>query len=122
MEQCFVTTSDTDCKSCSSRSAKGRKEVDCESINSRQISNEHGFDNRCSFCSKTSLVDDIHVKLEIWDTGGQEKNRSIVPMYYRDADAFVLVYDMTAPDSLRAVEDGGMESGLSFISSQFLRD
>jgi small GTP-binding protein len=56
------------------------------------------------FVSRTCLVDDIHVKLEIWDTGGQEKYRAIVPMYYRDADAVVFVYDVTAADSLKAIE------------------
>ncbi len=34
------------------------------------------------------------VKIHIWDTGGEERYRSMTPMYYRDADAAVLVYDV----------------------------
>jgi GTPase SAR1 family protein len=31
-------------------------------------------------------------RLEIWDTNGQEKYRSIPLSHYRDADAFILVF------------------------------
>ena len=34
------------------------------------------------------------VKLEIWDIAGGETYRSVSNMYYRDADAAVLVYDI----------------------------
>ena len=36
------------------------------------------------------------VKLQVWDTAGQEKYRSITPIYYRDADAAVIVFDITS--------------------------
>ena len=39
-------------------------------------------------------------KLEIWDTAGQERYKSLVPMYYRDADAAIIVYDITSRDSI----------------------
>lgn len=32
---------------------------------------------------------------QIWDTAGQERFRSITSSYYRDADALLLVYDIT---------------------------
>ncbi|EJK75110.1 hypothetical protein THAOC_03182 [Thalassiosira oceanica] len=35
------------------------------------------------------------VSLKLWDTAGQEKYRSLAPMYYRGSDAAVLVYDIT---------------------------
>lgn len=31
----------------------------------------------------------------VWDVSGQEKFRSIANMYYRDADAALIVYDIT---------------------------
>ena len=33
--------------------------------------------------------------LDIWDTPGQEKYRSIIKIFYKGANAFVLVYDPT---------------------------
>ena len=35
------------------------------------------------------------VKLHIWDTGGSDRFRSLVSMYYRDALAAVICYDLT---------------------------
>lgn len=40
------------------------------------------------------------IKFEIWDTAGQERYRSLASMYYRNAQAALVVYDITHPDSL----------------------
>lgn len=40
-------------------------------------------------------IDGLKVKLQIWDTAGQERFRSITHAYYRDADAIILVFDVT---------------------------
>ena len=40
------------------------------------------------------------IKLQIWDTAGQEKYRSVAPIYYRDAAAAICVFDVTNKDSL----------------------
>jgi small GTP-binding protein len=44
------------------------------------------------------------VTLSIWDTAGQELYRSIVPIYVRDADAGLLVYDVTDQRSFAGLE------------------
>ena len=49
--------------------------------------------------SKVVRVGDRDVELEIWDTAGQEKYRSLVPMYYRDAECAIVVYDIRNPES-----------------------
>ncbi|KAF2400219.1 hypothetical protein EJ06DRAFT_477036 [Trichodelitschia bisporula] len=40
------------------------------------------------------------IKFEIWDTAGQERFASLAPMYYRNAQAALVVYDITKPASL----------------------
>ena len=80
-----------------------------------------------AFLTQTVALDDATVKFEIWyviassfcqwdftfgalhsklffflfsrDTAGQERYRSLAPMYYRGAAAAIVVYDITNPDS-----------------------
>jgi Ras-related protein Rab-5C len=58
----------------------------------------------CMFVTKTVKVDDMTVSLQIWDTGGSEKYRSMAPMYFRDAQAAIIVYDVTSISSFRGVD------------------
>ena len=45
-------------------------------------------------------VSGVKAKLQIWDTAGQEKYRSVTPIYYRDAAAAICVFDVTNRQSL----------------------
>ena len=47
------------------------------------------------FKIKTLDVDGKSVKLQIWDTSGDERYRSIVSSYYRGAHGIMMVYDIT---------------------------
>ena len=49
--------------------------------------------------TQTLHVDGDTMKFEIWDTAGQERYHSLAPMYYRGANAAVIVYDITSIDS-----------------------
>jgi small GTP-binding protein len=44
-------------------------------------------------------------QLDIWDTAGQEKYRSLGKNFYRDAFIIILVYDITNLDSLNGLKD-----------------
>lgn len=35
------------------------------------------------------------IKLTLWDTAGQEKFKSLTRMYFQDAEAALIVYDVT---------------------------
>nr|XP_002748751.2 ras-related protein Rab-37 isoform X3 [Callithrix jacchus] len=57
------------------------------------------------FRNKLVTVDGMRVKLQIWDTAGQERFRSVTHAYYRDAQALLLLYDITNKasfDNIRA--------------------
>lgn len=44
------------------------------------------------------------VKLEIWDTAGAERFATLAPLYYRDANAAVIVYDVFDRHSFQSVD------------------
>ena len=53
--------------------------------------------NGASYAAKTLHFDDYDksLKVEIWDTAGQEQYRSLTKIFYKDATAAILVYDIT---------------------------
>nr|XP_019596505.1 PREDICTED: ras-related protein Rab-17 isoform X1 [Rhinolophus sinicus] len=53
----------------------------------------------CAFFTKVVDVGTASLKFEIWDTAGQEKYHSVCHLYFRGANAALLVYDITSKDS-----------------------
>ncbi|GAA5797608.1 hypothetical protein HPULCUR_002998 [Helicostylum pulchrum] len=53
-----------------------------------------------AFLTQKCTVDDRTVKFEIWDTAGQERFHSLAPMYYRNAQAAIVMYDITKSSTL----------------------
>ena len=53
---------------------------------------------------KVILANGIAIKLHLWDTGGQERFRAMANLYYRDANAAILTYDVTNEYSFKSVE------------------
>lgn len=51
------------------------------------------------FGARMVNIDDKQIKLQIWDTAGQESFRSITRSYYRGAAGALLVYDITRRDT-----------------------
>ena len=45
------------------------------------------------------------LKLEIWDTAGQERFRSVTKIFYKDANAAILVYDITSKFSFEGLKN-----------------
>lgn len=57
------------------------------------------------FKVKQIVVDNKKVKLQIWDSAGQERFRNITASYYRNCSAIIIVYDITSKDSFNKVSD-----------------
>eukprot|EP00731_Ephydatia_muelleri_P019672 Em0012g497a len=56
------------------------------------------------FGTKFVQLGDNVVKLQIWDTAGQENYRALAPTYYRGASGVVVVYDITRRETFEHVE------------------
>ena len=54
-----------------------------------------GVDVKCKYVS----LDNLKIRLDIWDTAGQERFRGLAKNYFRGANAFILVYDITNQNS-----------------------
>ena len=59
---------------------------------------------QASYLDKRLMVSGVGVHLSIWDTAGQERFHALGPIYYRDADAALLVYDITDKESFSKVQ------------------
>lgn len=46
---------------------------------------------------------ELTVHLDIWDTSGQDKFATLLPVYYSDANVNIIVIDVTDPSSFETV-------------------
>ncbi len=80
-------------------------------IISRYISNTFDANsastNGASYTSKKISYDDLgkQIVLDIWDTAGQEKYKSLTKFFYKDAQVCILVYDITLKQSFDNLKD-----------------
>ena len=59
-----------------------------------------------NYVDKIILIDNNKkIKLEIWDTAGQEKFRALAKAYYRNIDVGILVYDVTNKTSFEEIKN-----------------
>ncbi|GKT37353.1 Small GTPase like protein [Aduncisulcus paluster] len=56
------------------------------------------------FKNKDVKVDGKLITLQLWDSAGQERFKTIVKSYFRSADAVILAYDVTDEKSFKRVE------------------
>lgn len=59
---------------------------------------------QASFLNKKLNIGGKRVNLSIWDTAGQERFHALGPIYYRDSNGAILVYDITDEDSFQKVK------------------
>ena len=56
-----------------------------------------------AYLQQTVNIEGTIVKMHIWDTGGSDRFRSLVSLYYRDAVAAVICYDLMNKQSFESV-------------------
>lgn len=82
----------------------GEAAVGKSSVVLRFVSNEFQANKEptigAAFLTQKCRLEDRVLRYEIWDTAGQERFHSLAPMYYRNAQAAVVVYDITKASSL----------------------
>ena len=49
----------------------------------------------CEFMSKNIKINDRDIRIQIWDTAGQETYRSITRSYYKSSTCAFIIYDIT---------------------------
>lgn len=57
------------------------------------------------FKTKKIKIDNKEVKLQIWDTAGQEKYRSITQSFYKNAMGVFIVFDLTSQESFDNIKN-----------------
>ena len=57
------------------------------------------------FHVKTIELNDKRIKLQLWDVGGEERFRFLLPTYCLGANAAFLLYDITRPSTLDNISE-----------------
>jgi small GTP-binding protein len=54
--------------------------------------------------NKILVIDGVKIKVQIWDTAGQEKYKSLTNAYYKSAKGAIIVFDLNLPISFDNVD------------------
>ena len=61
------------------------------------------------FKTKKLEIDEKLIKIQIWDTAGHEKFRTITTSYYKSAHAIIILYDITEQSSFEHIKNWMVE-------------
>lgn len=70
-----------------------------------KFNDKHITTLQASYLDKKLNINGKRVNLAIWDTAGQEKFHALGPIYYRESNGAVLVYDITDESSFQKVKN-----------------
>eukprot|EP01125_Pyxidicula_operculata_P009635 TRINITY_DN3161_c3_g1_i1.p1 TRINITY_DN3161_c3_g1~~TRINITY_DN3161_c3_g1_i1.p1 ORF type:complete len:204 (+),score=33.38 TRINITY_DN3161_c3_g1_i1:16-627(+) len=86
----------------------GDSGVGKSSLMIRQCDQEFNFNTLSTvgidFKEQRIEINEKQIKLQIWDTAGQERFRTITKSYYRGAQGYILVYDITSRMSFEHIK------------------
>jgi len=91
------------------------------------FNDQHNSTIQASFLTKRLNIDGEKISLAVWDTAGQERFHALGPIYYRDANGALLVYDITDVDSFQKVKNWvkelrkmlGTDISLAIVGNKF---
>ena len=80
------------------------------SIVARYINNSFNDDYKCTISAEqnTKIIkedDNNSIRLNIWDTAGQEKFRSLTRQYFLDCQGAIIVFDITKRNSFKSIDE-----------------
>ena len=78
----------------------------------QKFNNEYEASIGVDFFSKTIIYKGKTIKLQIWDSAGQEKFRSLIPNYIRGSSLVFIVYDITNRKSFE-----NLQSWIDFVNN-----
>ena len=91
----------------------GDSSVNKTQLSQRFLTNLFKSDTRMTigvdFEVKSLEVDDHWIKLQVWDFGGEERFRFLLPTYVRGANGALFLYDITNYSTLAHIDDWLME-------------
>ncbi|KAJ0183876.1 hypothetical protein K1T71_000299 [Dendrolimus kikuchii] len=70
-----------------------------------KFNDKHLTTLQATFLNKRLNINGKRINLSIWDTAGQEKFHALGPIYYRNSNGAILVYDITDEDSFGKVKN-----------------
>ena len=74
-----------------------------------EFQQEHQVTIGVDFGNYGLQIKEKKIKLQIWDTAGQESYRSVTRIFYRGAQCVFLTYDITREDSFLDLDDWLLE-------------
>ena len=69
------------------------------------FNNEEMSSSSAQFTSKTIQINAQSIKVDIWDTAGQEKFRALAKIFYKDAQVIILVYEIINKESFESIKN-----------------
>ena len=57
------------------------------------------------FQIKNIILNNKNIRLQIWDTAGEERYRNIAKNYFQSSDGFIIVYDISNSESFYKLDD-----------------
>lgn len=71
----------------------------CNKLKNKEFNYEYHTTIGVDFHTLYHKLNNINYKLQIWDTAGQEKFRSLVSCYFRKSNIIIIMFDMHASDA-----------------------
>jgi len=69
-----------------------------------KFNDKHITTLQANFLNKKINLKGKRINLSVWDTAGQERFHALGPIYYRESNGAILVYDITDEDSFLKVK------------------